>query len=577
MEAGESSGAHPPGPSTYLSFNRMKVTNIPSITELRKELDYGHARERRDIVFYNTVRAYMFTFVSRKGISGPDLLKWKYRPHQAGLLEMASQFLDQDAKGAFFWPDDPAAPNHGKLQYSKEPRRIRNIMVQLFFKINQQHKWKGNNRAVADPQLPERSSPACHTREQPNSTGPQQQTDFNHVLRGHSAEYAIDVDSFTLNGDDVAETKPDKSVWDDATTSTPEPPYTSQSFPPLSTELFGNHKPSTHEEAGEPRASSQVAPMAPMYDPFDGPNSPESDVPLAIERAYRLNKRPTPHARDEEAPQTKRPRSQNDVPRPVGTYHTTNHASSAIASSRVISPRRRNPPHKEGFVTGSAYNEAIESQLSPTATASVLSLNDSHGINMGAESATPRPSAPEELLRNTIENDAHTTESINQDPPPPPKVLDSGFVPKPAPKLQPEHEPKSENEPSKQQPTLPKVNVIFSVNVSPTLSKIWSPKGSFQTKSLADLVTELPLKSNFQGLHFALQAPGRRFESEVLLGDEDEFESMKFHFRRKIMDARRNHATTKTLHFEISISPLSDDQNEGGGEYEGDDNDLEIF
>lgn len=85
--------------------------------------------------------------------------------------------------------------------------------MQLFFKINQQHKWKGNNRAVADPQPSERLGPACQTREQPNSTRPQQQTDFNHVLRGHSAEYAIDVDSFTFDGDDVAEAKPDKSVW----------------------------------------------------------------------------------------------------------------------------------------------------------------------------------------------------------------------------------------------------------------------------------------------------------------------------------------------------------------------------
>lgn len=242
METGGPSGFRKPAPSSFNLLKKLKVTNIPSITDLRQKLDYGHAHQQRDIMFYNTVRSYIFNFTSSEGIPGSDLLRWKYSSHQTGLLEMTSQFLDQDAKGPFFWPDDPSSPNHGKLQYSTESRqyetlsashsiptltwthsRIRRLLVQLFFKINQQQKWKGNQRATSEPQALERTSPSHQTNDrpswsavnfqQPNSLGPQRQTDVNDHQRGHSIEDAIDLESFMFRDDCLTETKPDKAAW----------------------------------------------------------------------------------------------------------------------------------------------------------------------------------------------------------------------------------------------------------------------------------------------------------------------------------------------------------------------------
>jgi hypothetical protein len=110
-------------PAKYSLFNRLLVSNIPTITELRKELDCGHAHKRLDIALWNAVRSYGSHFTSKSGIPGHDLLKWKDRLHQNGLLQMAHSFLEEDGKGSYFWPDDPTDQHYRKLQYSKEPRR----------------------------------------------------------------------------------------------------------------------------------------------------------------------------------------------------------------------------------------------------------------------------------------------------------------------------------------------------------------------------------------------------------------------------------------------------------------------
>lgn len=127
---------------------------------------------------------------------------------------------------------------------------------------------------------------------------------------------------------------------------------------------------------------------------------------------------------------------------------------------------------------------------------------------------------------------------------------------------------------------MPKVNLIFSVNVSQNLNKVWTPKDTFQGLSLEELIAELPLEKSIQGLNFVLEVPGKRFETEVLLGDEDGFETMKVRFLQKMTQIRKlsHGSSTKTLHFEISISPLRDGQNEAVREFEGvEDDDLIVF
>ncbi|KAH7155467.1 hypothetical protein B0J13DRAFT_618911 [Dactylonectria estremocensis] len=574
----------------------MKVSKIPSIKELRQELDYGHARERRDILFYNVTRSYAFNFKSSQGIPGSELMRWKYRPHQDGLLEMASQFLDQDGKGAYYWPDDPEASNHGKLQYSKEPRRIRRVLIQLFFKINQQHKWKGSHQPMADHQPSGLSSsthqirdhaPWSPVNQQSSDTAvPQPQGHVNHRPRGHSVEDAIDLDTLEWGHADFEDIKPDKSAWDAASTSTPEPhQYMTQTLRPISTENRETH------------AQAPIPTMGVMDDPFDGPHSPEPDVPLATERGTKLDKRPAPYEGEEAAPQAKRTRLSHDASEKADTHHPDSTAAGAsfnVASSPVTPSRRRNRPHNEGFITGIACLEAIDSELSNASVRSVSAVDSdtSRGAIADARPIPPSKSSTGEPLQRASEQPPQSTvdiapqASFPRDESHPHLPTVTGNAPLPMVRSSGSTSRPTSNSPAVQEPEekgarqiLPRVSVRYSVDVSQSVSRGWVPNGTFQEKSLKEVVNELHLGGSFRGLLFVLHTPGKRFENEVPLGEEELFEEVKHHFREKILQIRRSHgSSTKVLRFEISISPITDDQHEAGGQYdEADDDDLFVL
>lgn len=266
---------------------------------------------------------------------------------------------------------------------------------------------------------------------------------------------------------------------------------------------------------------------------------------LTEEQATNDTKRPAPHEHDDDVPRTKRSRSQS-------------------------------PPNDEELSSGPASVGALDSQcpLTTAAPVSIRGLDDSQGTNAETEPVPPPLSMPDEPLKDAAEEDSQTTQSRNESHPLPRTVPDSDGEPKLAAKPHPEHEP--ENEPSKQRRASPKVNLIFSVNVSQTLNRLWNPKGTFQQKSLGELEQELPIQGNFRGLHFLLEAPGNKgFEAEIVLDDEVAFQSMKNRFQKRVMEIRRNHTgSTETLYFEITITPLRD---EDGEDEESHDDDLIIF
>ncbi|KPM38597.1 hypothetical protein AK830_g7946 [Neonectria ditissima] len=627
----------------------MKVTDIPNITHLRRELDYGHARIQRDIVFYNTLRSYITTFTSSNGIPGVEFLRWKFRPHQFGLLEMVSSFLDKDGKGSHFWPDQADAPNYGKLQYSKERSRIRRLLTQLFFKVNQQHHWKRTNSpppmesAEPTPQMFVHLSWGTAGAQRQSIPEPQRRATVNDHQGGHSTEDAIDLDSYFFDEDSLTETKPDKSAWDNATTATPEPPYTSQSFELSSRERLERDDQRLPEAVRTRGDSTQAAPVAPMNDPFDVPYTREPDVPPAATESPSIDKRPAPDDSDEDAPLAKRPRCQGCGKRHLSGRSIKDPFHGAVPS-RSPSSRQRRHPYKDGFLFGSEYEEVLQSPPSSEATsASTPDLEDSRNADFGTEpmsAPSPDPRNPAQTGTDTVKDASQATvETSNPKNPPqpasatvkggfpgsnietepvpqataepkapapaapvsaenttqkgkqrdedhqkssvpptvPPKAPDRSVDPKPAPSPQPEHEPEEEASKKKRQ-VLAKVNLIFTVK-SQKANKGWVPKGSFQQKSLAELVGELPLEKPFDGLRLILQEiPGGRFsEYEVLLGDEDAFNSIKAIFRQRISEVRRGRAgSAKTVTFEMSISPIKDGEDEDGAEHQGDEDEDDI-
>lgn len=105
--------------------------------------------------------------------------------------------------------------------------RIKRLLVQLFFKINQQHKWKGSHKTMPSSQSSERLSPRLSPNHQEtdnpswsatnsrhrSSAEVRQPADVNNRQRGHSVEDAIDVDSFAFYESFAADQKPDQSGW----------------------------------------------------------------------------------------------------------------------------------------------------------------------------------------------------------------------------------------------------------------------------------------------------------------------------------------------------------------------------
>ena len=98
---------------------KVTVSSIPSITSLRRELDYGDPQLPRCGAFNDDMNAFRKKFITSRGVAGIDLFNWNSEEGQEGLAEITSAYLDGTGNGRSFWPDDRSAANFNKYQYSK--------------------------------------------------------------------------------------------------------------------------------------------------------------------------------------------------------------------------------------------------------------------------------------------------------------------------------------------------------------------------------------------------------------------------------------------------------------------------
>lgn len=74
---------------------------------------------------------------------------------------------------------------------------------------------------------------------------------------------------------------------------------------------------------------------------------------------------------------------------------------------------------------------------------------------------------------------------------------------------------------------------------------------------MKEVLHELLLDGNVEGLLFTLEGPGMRLEEQIDRDDEPRFEVMKRHFYKQIRACRANHSDPKTpLMLEFEIEPL---------------------
>jgi hypothetical protein len=95
------------------------MARIPSITKLRKDLDYGDAHLSRCIDFYDDIRTYRRKFWTSSGLLGSQVIQWKSLEGQSGLDEITDAYLNKDGRGYIYWPSDRTSTYWNSLEYSK--------------------------------------------------------------------------------------------------------------------------------------------------------------------------------------------------------------------------------------------------------------------------------------------------------------------------------------------------------------------------------------------------------------------------------------------------------------------------
>ncbi|EWY93157.1 hypothetical protein FOYG_06468 [Fusarium oxysporum NRRL 32931] len=177
-------------------FKTSKATSIASLTDLRKELGYGHPGQDQDIAFKRAIRHQIEQFKSTEGIPGYRLTKWTDPSHKRGLLEITRDFLDTQGKGVEYWPDRCHLDTSRPLRYHKDSAKIHRLMIKVFWRTAKEYK-RHKTSSVATAQL---LSQPTNTIDRPikaqdNSDGTDHRVLHNTPdIRGQSADNPIYLD-----------------------------------------------------------------------------------------------------------------------------------------------------------------------------------------------------------------------------------------------------------------------------------------------------------------------------------------------------------------------------------------------
>jgi hypothetical protein len=276
---------------------------------------------------------------------------------------------------------------------------------------------------------------------------------------------------------------------------------------------------------------------------------------------------------EEEGPCPKRSRSDEANTQPTGS---TDNAPVETEHSGT-SPSLQQPSENPNHLSSHTYDEGFDFLPSSTNTMSMFTgdLHNLDDVHKPTELMCPpsRIQPPSQHSTEDVEDDDLLTQDTQ------PQSWSVSREEESSIQYAREREDLTRHTPQ----MLPKIDLTFSINVSQTLTKKWSPKGTFQQKPLGELLSELPVTGNFHeltGLILVLETPdGRNFQGDVELYDGKGYEGLKNWLHKKIMQCRRDHVgSSETLEFEIVITPVRRDRNNNeGGEKGGDEYGTVIY
>ncbi|KAK5655306.1 hypothetical protein OQA88_5873 [Cercophora sp. LCS_1] len=518
---------------------KVTVSSIPSITALRRELDYGELKLPRCSAFNDDINAFRKKFITSRGVAGTDLFNWNSKDGQEGLAEITSTYLDEAGNGRIFWPDDESAANYNKYQYSTHESQIKRLVKQLFFRLNHQqhrnHKYK-NKPSEQEPRqdegLLQEEDIKCEPPDEPwemtlRPYADQSDTGFNIGSDTEDSQSSVSSDEFpSLPAIFARNTRMDKKS-STVTLSSAEPPRQDLGSVDAGDEDIHSDtlSPEFLPRMDQPKFSHQDARRKKRDQSFEdaigGQAQPkrQKQTKQAVEDVILLPN--TPANRPQRRLQPRKPdefvRDPDEINRRIDSD-----SGPQVAPDTPSTSRRQQP--------------SVASHRKPRRVASGSEDSDGHPVSSASQVRNAKqvhsPQArittffrPPAFLNKSSEPLPQTT------PPAVPEVLRSPPTSPTTARTSTAATPKVTTTATPHQPSVLFTYRLILTRHPHTATSRWAPAGGrFSDKTLAQLRRELPFPPDnpaSPGLIFFIASQCMRTVERIVYDDEDGFEAMK--------------------------------------------------
>ncbi|KAF4959128.1 hypothetical protein FSARC_10841 [Fusarium sarcochroum] len=481
---------------------KSKVGDIPSCLALRKKLGVGTPGDKESIFFRNTIQDFRVQYMSDEGDPGSEFRKWDEHSHQKGLIRMTDDFLEIEGKGPRFWPDDEGSAPVKTLKWTKDRARIKKLIKQLFFRMNQQERWKGSGSKLRA------------TNDRSESVEPRRSQTLDRERP--TEQRSIENEDTTM--DEMIE------YWNQDEDDTDSPGHPWRTSDP-------------YEVPQSPdRASAQGSTTGTQTNETHGTQRPAFNSD-----STRANERPPPLGHT--APLAQMTEHQEATPPPEATDPTTN--------NDTPSGRSRRPVERQGFVDP----RDVEMDEDPRSYSPAPSERSDPDFRPSPEPiAQPQQDPPTDEHSNA--RSVSESEPLEQPRPSteralPPNIVTSSSTMPPPPLPLPRRTPVPA--PAR---TRRRIVIKYSMQITPGNYRLWDHRGTFDRMSMVDFEKVHKL-TNIKSVRFLLEGEDMSWDDQVSQGDNFAFQNMKKRFIKKIRsDLAKPENTREVMEYEILIIPV---------------------
>ncbi|RSL88818.1 hypothetical protein CEP51_001566 [Fusarium floridanum] len=274
---------------------------LPRVAELVTDLGLAGQNPSPDRAlvreFDDTLKAFTDKFLAKKNLQRIELTQWSVSFNQDIFRQLATSFLNEGGRGSYFWPDTPSPANKKGYCFSKDRKKICDLLMPLAFRRNQI--LMNNQKHRINPAYPVTLPTTTPTNAIQQETVQQQttnsETTVSHVLRpshippdqGSSLESPIDVDGLSDFDpfDEPSDDEGPRTLKYLRDPGFPSPELSAAPMAPLRARVVDEID---DYDLGTPKRvlrerTHTMAPeemdAVPGQDPYDVPNSPETVAP----------------------------------------------------------------------------------------------------------------------------------------------------------------------------------------------------------------------------------------------------------------------------------------------------------